>query len=222
MLQLNIIDSELELVPETLLDDFQIRKIAKTREKRPSEMILDSNYMHGAIDRKFPGSSNRMGRPDIFHHLLNVTQDSILNKRGLLEINIHTKNDLIIHIDRETRIPRSYNRFLGLIEKLFVKGILESPDGKVLMNIDSGKWDNLMKNDYEKVLLSPRGPLCKPSDLINRDKNYCIIMGGFSEGDFSSPVYEKLEAKSVFEEELTIWTVAWEMIASMETVKNLR
>ena len=166
MLQLNIIDSELELVPETLLDDFQIKKIAKTREKRPSEMILDSNYMHGAIDRKFPGNSNRMGRPDIFHHLLNVTQDSILNKRGLLEINIHTKNDLIIHIDRETRIPRSYNRFLGLIEKLFVKGILESPDGKVLMNIDSGKWDSLMKNDYEKVLLSPRGSLCKPSNLI--------------------------------------------------------
>ena len=35
MLRLNIIDSELELVPEKLCDDFQIRKMAKTRDKKP-------------------------------------------------------------------------------------------------------------------------------------------------------------------------------------------
>ncbi len=45
MLQLNIIDSELELVPEEMCDDYQIRKIANTRNKRPEDMILDSNYM---------------------------------------------------------------------------------------------------------------------------------------------------------------------------------
>jgi rRNA small subunit pseudouridine methyltransferase Nep1 len=221
MLKLNIIDSELELIPEEMINDYQIRKIAKSREKRPEELILDSNFMHGAIDRHFPGKSNRMGRPDIFHHLLNVTQDSILNKKGSLQVNIHTKNNLIIRINPETKVPRSYNRFVGIIEKLLLKGSLESPDGKILMNSEKGTWESLVDPEMDNVLLSPKGERRRISDFINANKDYNIFIGGFSEGDFSSSVYNKLKYYSIFSEELTIWTVAWELIASIERLNEL-
>ena len=222
MLQLNIIDSELELVPEKMCDDYQIRKIANTRNKRPEEMILDSNYMHGAIDRAYPGKSNRIGRPDIFYHLLNVTQDSILNRLGYLETVIHTKNDEIIRINSETRMPKSYNRFIGLMEKLLKNGKLESPDGKVLMYVEKGKWNSMDHDDYGRILLSPKGKKTRPSGIFRNKNNYSVFIGGFSEGDFVSPVYRELEPISIFDDELTIWTVGWEIISSMETLEGIR
>ncbi len=222
MLQLNIIDSELELVPEEMCNDYQIRKIANTRNKKPEEMILDSNYMHGAIDRAFPGKSNRVGRPDIFYHLLNVTQDSILNRLGYLETIIHTKNDEIIRIDKETRIPKSYNRFIGLMEKLLKNGKVESPDGKILMHVEKGNWNSMNHNNYESILLSPKGAKVKPSNIFSRKTDFSVFIGGFSEGDFLSPVYKKLNPISIFDDELTIWTVGWEILSSMETLEEIR
>ena len=222
MLRLNIIDSELELVPEKLCDDFQIRKMAKTRDKKPEEMLLDSNYMHGAIDRAFPGKSNRMGRPDIFYHLLNVTQDSILNREGFLETVIHTKNDLIIKIDKETRIPKSYNRFTGLVEKLLKNGRVESPDGKKLMSVEKGRWNSMSRDNFQNILLSPGGKIKKAGEIFDKKGDYSVFIGGFSEGDFVSPVYNELEPVSIFRDELTIWTVGWELISSIEALEGLR
>ncbi|MGP6207376.1 16S rRNA methyltransferase [Cuniculiplasma sp. SKW3] len=215
MLTLNIIDAELELVPESMWEDYQIRKVAKNLGKKYNEMLLDSNYMHGAIERHFPGMSNRMGRPDIFHTFLNVTQDSILNKKGELRINIHTKNDKIIRISPETRIPKSYNRFAGLFEKLLSKGNLVSPDGKTLISIEDGKFHRLLRGDGTDLLLSPKGRMAKIGDVI-KSGNLNVIIGGFSEGDFISPIYDELDSVSIFEEELTIWTVGWEIISSYE------
>ncbi len=215
VLILNIIDAELELVPEIMQDDYQIRKVAKNLGKKYDEMLLDSNYMHGAIERFFPGKSNRMGRPDIFHTLLNFTQDSILNKKNMLRVNIHTKNNQIIRIAPETRIPKSYNRFAGLMEKLLAKGDLKSPEGKTLLSIENGSWENLLSDKYENVLLSPSGEKIKASDIpLSLDAS--VFIGGFSEGDFTSNVYEKMHPYSIFHEELTIWTIAAETISTFE------
>ena len=220
MLTLNVIDAELELVPESMWDDYQIRKVAKNLGKKYNEMLLDSNYMHGAIERYFPGMSNRMGRPDIFHTFLNVVQDSILNKKGYLRVNIHTKHNKIIHISHEARIPKSYNRFVGLFEKLLSKGNLTSPDGKVLLSIEDGGFEKLIRGDRNNILLSPAGERTKMDGIVNMgDLN--VLIGGFSEGDFVSPVYQKLKSYSIFNEELTIWTVGWEVISTYERAMGM-
>ncbi len=62
MLNLVVADAELQLIPEQMLDDPAIKKIAAKNHKKPSEMLLDSNYMHTSIDKYFPGRSTRMGR----------------------------------------------------------------------------------------------------------------------------------------------------------------
>jgi hypothetical protein len=113
MLNLVFVDSELETIPEEMIDDYAVRKFAKEKKKPPQEVLLDSNFLHGAIERFFPGKANRMGRPDIFYHMMQVAQSSILNLKGGLRVYIHTKNNFVITIRPETRIPKSYNRFEG-------------------------------------------------------------------------------------------------------------
>lgn len=220
MLYLNVIDSELELIPVELFDDFAIRKFAKKKEKNVEDLLLDSNFMHRSIEKKFPGLGNRMGRPDIFHHLLNVTQDSILNIRGLLRVRIHTKNNEIIEINPATRVPRSYNRFVGIMEKLLGHGIVESNNGEVLMEKRKGQWTDLLMESMPNILLSPSGE-SERLDMALNHENVNLFMGGFSQGDFMSDPYKRLNPVKIFDEELTIWTVAWEVIGTVERFRDL-
>ncbi len=218
MLKLLIADAELELIPREMLDDYSIRLHAKKRKKPPQKILLDSNYMHSAIDRFFPGESNRRGRPDIIYHLLAIVMESILNKKGGMRIWIHTRNNLILEISPETRLPKSYNRFVGLMEDLFEKGEIKYEE-KTLLRIHNGdvaKMINLSESGNIKVL-SPVGKMTQvPKLLDSGNENISFLIGGFSEGDFISDVYEIGEAFSIFDEELTIWSVAMEIIAQYE------
>jgi rRNA small subunit pseudouridine methyltransferase Nep1 len=218
MLKLLIADAELELIPREMLDDYSIRLHAKKRKKPPQKILLDSNYMHSAIDRFFPGESNRRGRPDIIYHLLAIVMESILNKKGGMRIWIHTRNNLILEISPETRLPKSYNRFVGLMEDLFEKGEIKYEE-KTLLRIHNGdvaKMINLSESGNIKVL-SPVGKMTQVPELLDSEnENISFLIGGFSEGDFISDVYEIGEAFSIFDEELTIWSVAMEIIAQYE------
>lgn len=218
MLKLLIADAELELIPREMLDDYSIRLHAKKRKKPPQKILLDSNFMHSAIDRFFPGESNRRGRPDIIYHLLAIVMESILNKKGGMRIWIHTRNNLILEISPETRLPKSYNRFVGLMEDLFEKGEIKYEE-KTLLKIHNGdvaKMINLSESGNIKVL-SPVGKMTHVPELLDSgNENISFLIGGFSEGDFISDVYEIGEAFSIFDEELTIWSVAMEIIAQYE------
>jgi len=43
--------------------------------------------------------------------------DSPLNRAGLLQVYIHTEKNVLIEINPQTRIPRTFKRFAGLIGK---------------------------------------------------------------------------------------------------------
>lgn len=222
MLEIFIVDAELQLVPHEMQDDKQIRKLAVERGKRPEELLLDSNFMHSSIERHFPGKSNRMGRPDIFHMLMNLVLESILNKEGKLALNIHTVDDKFIRVNPRTRIPKSYNRFVGLIEKLLLKGKIESPDGLILMDLKKLSLNDHLNDGTHNILLSPDGNQIKAGDLPFNDSDNRVIIGGFSEGKFNSDLSLIREKYSIFKEELTIWTVASECIATYERYLKLQ
>lgn len=60
-------------------------------------------------------------RPDITHQCLLMLMDSPLNRAGLLQVYIHTERNVLIEINPQTRIPRTFNRFCGLMGRsLFV------------------------------------------------------------------------------------------------------
>lgn len=58
-----------------------------------------------------PGSC----RPDITHQCLLMLLDSPLNRAGLLQVYIHTEKNILIEVNPQTRIPRTFKRFSGLM-----------------------------------------------------------------------------------------------------------
>lgn len=218
MLKILIADAELELIPGDMLDDYSIKLHAKKRKKPPQRIILDSNYMHSAIDKHYPGESNRRGRPDIVYHLLAVAMESILNKQGGLRVWIHTRTNSIIEVSPNTRLPKSFNRFIGLFEDLFEKGEIRYEE-QPLLRIHQGDVKKLMElaGAENMKILSPKGKMTTVSTLVDPGHNEAsFIIGGFSEGDFTSDVYGLAESFSIYKEELTIWSVAMEIIAQYE------
>ena len=47
-----------------------------------------------------------------------MLMDSPLNKAGLLQVYIHTEKNVLIEINPHTRIPRTFDRFCGLMGKV--------------------------------------------------------------------------------------------------------
>ncbi len=215
MLRLILADAELETIPENMRNDYTIKKMASKFHKDPSLMILDSNYMHTSIDKYFPGKSTRRGRPDIVYIFLQMAMESILNKNGLLEIYVHTRNNLVISINPQVNLPKSYNRFIGLMEDLFKKKVISNND-KVLLSIKSQNLIDFLESlDGESILMSPKGKETSIHDIVQkRDIN--VIIGGFSEGDFLTDLYKYFESYSIFGQELTIWSVGMEIISEYE------
>lgn len=222
MLTLVIADAELELVPKELWNAPDSKSYSRRRSKPLSSLLLDSNYMHHAIDAAFPGESKRRGRPDIIHTLLLTCQESILNKAGQLELFIHTREDKVIIVNRETRIPRSFNRFSGLIEDLFAKRIIQSDGVTLLEMTDSTLRDFILKRGMRNVrVFSPDGAESTVSEAVGNEVTTTMIIGGFSEGNFRSSMDGLGKQYSIYHEELTIWTVAMEAICTYERLHGI-
>jgi len=52
----------------------------------------------------------------LFQSLL-MLMDSPLNRAGLLQVYIHTQKNVLIEVNPQTRIPRTFDRFCGLMGK---------------------------------------------------------------------------------------------------------
>ncbi|MBP1912366.1 16S rRNA methyltransferase [Thermococcus stetteri] len=220
MLHLIIAEAELELVPESIRDHPAVVNYAKRRKKKPEEVILDSTYHHAAL-RKLP-NGDRRGRPDIVHICLLNALESIVNKEGLLRVYVHTRNDEVIYIKPETRLPRNYNRFLGLIESLFKNGSV--PQDLELLKMERKTLESLIEeiNPDAIFIMHEEGELMKPrafGEALSSHKNPVVIVGGFPHGDFTRPIEGK--KVSLYREPLMAWTVVNEVLVSFEAALGL-
>ncbi|PAA84994.1 hypothetical protein BOX15_Mlig005580g5, partial [Macrostomum lignano] len=68
-------------------------------------------------------------RPDIAHQCLLMLQDSPLNRAGLLQVFVRTSRNVLIQVDPQTRIPRTYDRFAGLMVQLLHKLAIHAAEG---------------------------------------------------------------------------------------------
>ncbi|HIP89062.1 MAG TPA: 16S rRNA methyltransferase [Thermococcus paralvinellae] len=209
MLHLIIADSELELVPESILKHPAVVNYAKRRGKKPEEVLLDSTYHHSALKKLEDG--NRRGRPDIVHLCLINALESILNKEGMLRIYVHTRNDEVIYIKPETRIPRNYNRFVGLMESLFKNKSVPLE----LLRLERKTLSQLLNEIKPDAvfIMHENGKPMKPKDfgeLLKGFREPAVIVGGFPHGDFKSRV-DGMKI-SLYKEPLMAWTIVNEVI----------
>lgn len=218
MLHLILADSEIETVPKKISSDKSIQRKAQRRGRKATELILDSNYFHKPM-RKLEDSERR-GRPDIVHVCTLTALDTPLNREGYLNFCIHTRNNKIIEIDPSTRIPRSYNRFIGLMEQLFLIGSV--PPEKNLMELSEMSLNEKLDEIEPKKTLAFSWGGKKASqrnifEEIKIDEDICVIIGGFSHGDFLSDVANLSdELVSIYPDPLDAVTVVTHVIQFYE------
>jgi len=219
-----VVEAAVELVPEELWDHPAVRAYAARRGRKPGEILLDRSYHHAAM-KKLPEAEKR-GRPDITHFVLLEALGSPLNKRGLLEVWVQARSGHVIWVNPETRLPRVYERFKGLIEKLYRVPVVEA-DGKVLLRLEEKGLEQLIEDiDPDlRILFSERGELTswsKLASILTSARKPMIMIGGFPRGDFHRNVYQLADrVVSIWPEALEAWIIASRAISMVESALKL-
>lgn len=218
MLYMVLIESSIELVPREIWGHPAVLKNAKKRGKKPGEILLDKSIHYHAM--KNLKDREKRGRPDIVHVSLLNALSSPLNLVGKLRLYVHTINDYVIFIRRDVRLPRNYNRFVGLIEQLLTVGRVPPNDPQPLMYVkDMGIQDLLDALGKKLILLSETGVLVSPDRIARKaiEGDYIIGIGGFPHGDFRREVYELAdEVYSIYPKPLDTWVVVSRIIEACE------
>jgi rRNA small subunit pseudouridine methyltransferase Nep1 len=214
LLTLILADAELEIVPAELTGHPAVHASAKKRGRSPGSILLDSSLHHPAL-RNLP-DGDRRGRPDLVHGFVLLCLDSILNVERRLETVVHTRHDDVIRFAPETRVPRNYTRFVGLMEDLFAKGVV--PPDNPLIRLERG-------TPLARLLASRTGPrwafaeggepIDLPAELARVPDELVAVVGGFPHGEFRSPVRASCDrVLSIHPSPLKAWTVAAEILSA--------
>ena len=216
-----IADAELEMIPEKIQRERCVLNSARARNKSPERMLLDASHHHPAFGKLRDG--DRRGRPDIVHLSLLLMLDSDVNARGKLKIFVHTRNDDVIAVNSETRLPPNYIRFVGLIEQLFEQHVVPSRENALLelrQKVPLDMLVNALKPD-DVIVLDPEGERASLEEAMasSEAKKTIVIMGGFSKGTFKSDLRKiKHRRISLAGRMLKVWTVASKALRAAEVV----
>jgi rRNA small subunit pseudouridine methyltransferase Nep1 len=224
VLILVLAEAALETVPEELWSHPAVRRHSKRQRKPPSQLILDRSLHHQAM-RRLDDDSKR-GRPDITHFVLLEALGSPLNKEGMLQVYVHTRGDYVISVNPSTRLPRNYNRFIGLMEQLFQIGKVPS-QGETLLKLEHKTLRQLLtETKADHILTFSREG--KPKTLkdavsgLQPKQRPAVIVGGFPRGHLSETAVQLAdELVCVDSEMLEAWTVASRAIYEYEQALSL-
>jgi rRNA small subunit pseudouridine methyltransferase Nep1 len=214
----------LELVPNSIIDHPSVVKYAKRRGKRTDEVLLDRSYHHYAMKR-LPEAEKR-GRPDITHFTLLSVLGTPLNKRGLMECYVHTREDKVVVVDPKTRLPRNYDRFLGLIEQLLRFGAVPL-NAQPLMKVKELTLPQLIEDlKPSKVIgLSTLGspkPLRDLCEGASKLPKVMFLIGGFPKGHFSDETLRVTDSLyRIHRESLESWVVASRIVYQWELSQGI-
>ncbi len=220
MLYLLIAEAALETIPREVWSHPVIRKYAKKRGKSPSKLLLDLSFHYNAV-KKLPHIEKR-GRPDIVHIALLEALGSPLNKVGKLKVYVHTFSDYIIEVNPETRLPRNYYRFVGLMEQLFELRKVPPRGKKILLSLREGSIRDVVGEiaPTKTILMNEKGEkvsLIELAEILTNTPKPLVIIGGFQRGNFTEDTEKLADMKlSIFHEVLDTWVVVSRAITAYE------
>ena len=185
MLTLILAESSLEIVPSELQNHPSVTSYCKRFRKKSNEVLLDNSWHFGAM--KGIENEIKRGRPDITHLALLAICSSPLYQEKKIRVFIHTINNQVFTLGDQVRLPKSYHRFQGVIEKLFKEKKTVLSDSQ-LMELEDMTFEELLnKINPEKIIgFSTEGSdstFEKSAKTIT--DNSCIVIGGFQKGHFS-------------------------------------
>lgn len=198
-ISLILAESALETVPAGLESHPSVVAHARRVGGRPSELLLDNSWHYAAM-RGIDCESKR-GRPDLVHiAVVTAAASPIYQRQHRLDLYVHTICDDVIHFGPGVRIPKSYHRFAGLVEKLY-------RDGRIAADVSQKRQDTLLElkrnqtvrqlleeKKFSRVVgLSSRGAAPSSAfpyaEIVQKTPdNAAIVVGGFQKGQFSDDV----------------------------------
>lgn len=220
-----IAEAALETIPPILQSHPIILKHARKRRKPPHEILLDISIHYPAMKEKLSEFYKR-GRPDLIHITLLNILESPANRKGLVRVYIHTINDIVVFVNPKIRLPKNYNRFVGLMEQLFKEGKVPPDSEHPLMMLKNLNLKDLLNkiSIKEPILLSEKGKRIRLRDIVRciiKDDSP-VIIGGFQHGDFNERTYGLTDKiYSIYEESLPAWIVASRLITLYEDELNV-
>ena len=225
MLTVVLAECALEPIPKELWKHSLIRKYVDKRGKDPRFLLLDRSYHHAAM--KTLMEAEKRGRPDIVHFSLLEALGSPLSREGLLQVYVHTRNDCVISVCSDTRLPRNYSRFIGLMEQLFELKRIPPEGSPLLVLMENMNIPQLMEKiepDYT-VVFSRKGTnktLEKTVSEFVKKKNPVVVVGGFPHGTLSEAIIKSADnVVSIDREMLEAWTVIARVVYEYEKQTGL-
>lgn len=166
------------------LETYKLSTGSSTRNGEAKYALLNCDEHQGILAKMKRDISD--ARPDITHQCLLTLLDSPLNKAGMMQVFIHTAQGVLIEVNPQVRIPRTFKRFSGLMVQLLHKLSIRSMNGseKLLKVIKNPITDHLPINCH-KITLSGDAPTTKISDYlpsIPQDKSICVFVGAMAHG----------------------------------------
>ena len=186
MLYIILAESSLELIPKQIHSHPSVTSYSKKFKKIPSNTLLDNSWHFGAM--KGLDNEIKRGRPDIIHLTLLSLCTTPVFYENKIKVFVHTVNNEVISINNNTRLPKSYHRFQGLMEKLFHTKKIEFED-EILMEMKNSSLSQLISKikPTQIIGLTTQGQKISLDKLVEQiEENSCIILGGFQKGHFSN------------------------------------
>ncbi|MHA2386038.1 MAG: 16S rRNA methyltransferase [Candidatus Thorarchaeota archaeon] len=227
MLHVILLDSAIELVPTNLTSTKLVQKHASRRGKKPNQLLLDQSH-HGQVMTKLE-DANRRGRPDIAFLCLMALLETPLCKQGLLTIHLHLQNGQVIEVNPSVRLPRNYDRFVGLLEQLLLRGRVP-PDGESLLRVRNESLPEIISqlrdaNTQNISALCVEGGTQTTIDgleaIFPEDGAVPVILGvgAFPHGDLSKEVKTLFQTHIELDPEVMM---AWHVCAEVLWVYSLK
>ena len=154
-----------------------------TKDKKNPELINSDDHQN--IIKKMNKSLEDY-RPDVLHQCLLNLFESPLNKAGLLQVFIRTKENVLIEISPKTKIPRTIKRFCGLMGQLLQKYRIRALNSsEVLLKVIKNPITQYIPFGCPIISTSEKSKTVKLDDYINnlKSNNVAFVVGAISKGD---------------------------------------
>lgn len=221
MLHIVLLDCALELIPREITSLKQIQKNAARRGKKPQELLLDQTH-HGQSMTKL-SQNERRGRPDITFLSLMSILETPLCKEGLLSIHLHLQDGRIVEVNPDVRLPRNYDRFVGLMEQLLLMGRVP-PQGNSFLHFVKISLEDLLsklktKSKKAMTLLAvesgQKTSIENLRTLLPNDQSIPVIagIGAYPHGDLSEEIVSLFDTLLELDREVMMaWHVCSELL----------
>lgn len=123
-----------------------------------------------------------------------MLMDSPLNRAGLLQVYIHTQKNVLIEVNPQTRIPRTFDRFCGLMVQLLHKLSVRAADGpqKLLKVIKNPVSDHFPVGCMKIGTSFSIPSVSDVRELVPSSDPIVFVVGAFAHGQVSVEYTEKM------------------------------